>query len=91
MSQLLDLIRRSNANGRVAPPESDTWAGHYDAATHAGQRAMALGARRRAEQLAASVEPDPEPEPDARAEFHDKNAGLLARITGRPATPNQEK
>ena len=89
MSALFDAIRRADHNGRQRPIEGDEWSAAYDAATPAARRAMALGARRRAEQLAASAEPDPEPEPDAKASFHAKNSVLLNRITGRQApTPN---
>lgn len=93
---LLNLIRRSNANGRVTAPESDEWGAYFDSATPEGRRAMATGARARAIRAEARVAEleaaaQPEPEPDPKAEFRQKNHQLLGRLIGRPATPNQEK
>lgn len=94
---LLDLVRRANANGRITAPESDEWGAYFDGATPEGKRAMATGARAkaiRAEARVAELEAaaQPEPEPDPKSTFHQKNAVLLDRIIGRPATDtNQEK
>ena len=94
---LLDLVRRANANGRITAPESDEWGAYFDGATPEGKRAMATGARAkaiRAEARVAELEAaaQPEPAPDPKADFRSKNATILARLIGHPATnPNQEK
>lgn len=92
MSDIFDILRRSNANGRITAPESDEWSDFYDGATAEGRRAMALGAHRKAakaEARLAELEAPPEPEPAQRDQFHAKNHVLLNRILGRPATTKE--
>lgn len=100
MSGLYDLIRRSNANGRITAPESDDpWAAQVRGAAPQALVAIATGSRARAiraeervveleAELAAAAQGEPAPDP--KSTFHQKNAVLLDRIIGRPATNQKD-